>query len=150
MFELLMTVGMTVGSVLLLGYWFRYTCLLILSTKTVRDYTATVASANQLGFLDVQNRLCECATANLDQLHAALDRDYARIVALMERMPGSQGQISIETRMLRMNYCCMAAWSRLSRRLSVRLSCRALDEMSQVVAHFANVMGELAASLSAC
>ena len=150
MLELLLTVGMTVGSILLLGYWFRYTCLLILNTKTVRDYTATVASANQLGFLEVQTRLRECATANLDQLHTALDRDYERIVALLQKMPASQGQVSIETSMLRMNYRCMAAWSRLSRRLSVRLSCHALDEMSQVVAHFANVMGELAVSSAAC
>jgi hypothetical protein len=52
--------------------------------------------------------------------------------------------------MLRLNYRCMAAWSRLSRRLSVRLSCHTLDEMSQVVAHFANIMGELAASPSSC
>jgi hypothetical protein len=123
---------MTAGSVLLFGYWFRYTCLLILSTKTVRDFTGEVAAANQLSFLEVQTRPRVCSTANLEQLHAALDRDYAVLVSLLEKAAGAEdGQSSLETRMLQLNYRCMAAWSRVSRRFSLQASCRALEEMSQ-------------------
>lgn len=147
MIELVVTVGMTVGSFLLFGYWFRYTCLLMLSTKTVRDYAGAVAAANQLSFLQVQERLRGCANANLDQLHAALDRDYAMLLSLLQSASkAAAGQSSIETKMLQLNYRCMAAWSRFSRGFSMQASCKALEEMSQVVAYFANVMGELAVS----
>src|SRR6516162_8087087 len=105
MIELMVIIGMTAGSVLLFGYWFRYTCLLILSTKTVRDFTGEVAAANQLSFLEVQTRPRVCSTANLEQLHAALDRDYAVLVSLLEKAAGAEdGQSSLETRMLQLNY----------------------------------------------
>ena len=67
MIELISTVIITASSVLLFGYWFRYTCLLILSAKTARDFAGQVAAANQLGFLDVQNQL-RGASVNLDSL----------------------------------------------------------------------------------
>jgi len=51
--------------------------------------------------------------------------------------------------MLQLNYRCMAAWSRFSRRFSMQSSCRALEEMSQIVAYLANLMGEQAASPAA-
>ncbi len=57
MLELIVTLVITVSSVLLFGYWFRYTCLLILSAKTTRDYAADIAAANQLSFLQVQAQL---------------------------------------------------------------------------------------------
>ena len=57
MFQSITTIALTAGSVLLLGYWFRYTCLLILSAKTTRDFAGEVAEANQLSFLEVQARL---------------------------------------------------------------------------------------------
>jgi len=149
MIELLLTVAMTVVSCLLFGYWFRYTCLLILSTKTVRDYAATVAAVKQLDFPEVQARLRQCSSANLDQLHAALDRDYAVVVALLQKAVRNWEQSSIETRMLQIDYRYLAAWSRLCRRFPLQASCRALEEMSQVVAHFANVMGQAAGSPAA-
>jgi hypothetical protein len=40
----------------------------------------------------------------------------------------------------------MGAWYGVSRRFSTTAACRALDEMSQVVAHLANAMGERAAA----
>ena len=150
MIELLITAGMTVGSFLLFGYWFRYTCLLILSTKTVRDYAADVAATNQLSFLEVQAGLRECSASNLGQLHAALEKDYAVLVSLLQKASGVEdGQSTLETRMLQLNYRCMAVWSRFSRAFSLRASCGALEEMSQVVAHFANVMGERTACAAA-
>ena len=68
MIELVTTVIITVSSVLLFGYWFRYTCLLILSAKTTRDFAGQVAAANQLGFLEVQAQLRAKLSDNLDSL----------------------------------------------------------------------------------
>ena len=145
MIEFSVIVAMTAGSVLLFGYWFRYTCVLILSTKTVRDYAGQVAAANQLEFLEVQERLKSGAT-NLGQLQGALDRDYSILVSLLSAVSSGDAQGSIETRMLQLNYRCMAAWSSFSRRFSSQASSRAMEEMAQVLSHFANLMGEHATS----
>lgn len=150
MIELVATVGMTAGSFLLFGYWFRYTCLLILSAKTTRDYAGEVATANRLGFLEVQSQLREGATVELDRLQAALDRDYALLTYLLKHAShGATSESPLEARMLKTNYRLMGAWYRLSRPFSLSASRRALEEMSLVVAHFANMMGERAAACSA-
>ena len=51
--------------------------------------------------------------------------------------------------MLQVDYRMMRAWYRVSRNLSPSVACRALEEMSQVVAHFANSMGERSAASAA-
>ncbi|HEY7337079.1 MAG TPA: hypothetical protein VH639_19450 [Bryobacteraceae bacterium] len=149
MVELIVTGGMLFGSVFLFAYWFRYTCLLILSTKTLRDYAGAMAAAHRLTFVDVQSRLRGCATANLARLHQSLDEDYALVMRLLQQSGSVQDRSSLEMRMLQMNYRVMGAWARLSARFSRSAACRALDEMSQVIAHFANAMGETAASVAA-
>jgi hypothetical protein len=142
MTELIATVVIMVSSVFLFGYWFRYTCLLILSARTSRDYAAPVALANQLCFLEVQAVLRE-SNSNLDQLMQQLDRDYSVLTYLLKNAASpSNGGDAVETRMLEIDYRLMRAWYSLSRRFSPAAAMSALDEMTQVVAHFANAMGE--------
>ena len=145
MIELVATITITVSSVLLFGYWFRYTCLLILSAKTTRDFAGEVASANQLGFLEVQSQL-RANAVDLGPLCDALDRDYLVLARLMQ-----QGGLasSVEKRMLAINYKLTRAWYRVSSQVSAAAARKALDEMSMMVAHFANVMGEQAAGATA-
>src|SRR5438874_13807062 len=83
MIELIATVIITVSSALLFGYWFRYTCLLILTAKTARDYGCEVAEANHLCFPKVQSKLRERAVANLDRLRDCLDRDYIVVIYML-------------------------------------------------------------------
>src|SRR5579871_4562789 len=139
MIEVSATIIITVSSMLLFGYWFRYTCLLILSAKTSRDYAADVAMANQLSFLEIQARLREGAA--VDGLSAALDRDYAVIKGLMEQAANAAGGGSLEDRMLQVNYRITRAWYACSRQLSPTTARKALEEMSMMLAHFANSMG---------
>ena len=152
MIELLATIGITATSALLFAYWFRYTSLLILSAKTARDFAAEVAVANRLSFLEVQARLRQNAASDLDRLRDLLDRDYAVVRYLVDHASNASlgqealGQAALETRMLAVNYKMMRGWYALSRRFSESAASRALDEMSQVVAHFANAMGERAAA----
>jgi hypothetical protein len=142
MVELVATAVITASSVLLFGYWFRYTCLLILSAKTTRDYAASVAMANQLGFLEVQAQLAQ--NVPLDRLQASLDRDYNVLTYLLKNA-NAIGEDGIEMRMLQINYRVMHAWYSVSRKFSPAAAARAIEEMSQVVAHFANAMGERSA-----
>ena len=143
MLELAITAIIVAGSVLLFGIWFRYTCLWIVSAKTALDYAGDVAVANQLSFLEVQSRLHDRNITDFDPLRAALEHDYALITYLLKNAAHSTSDESfIETRMLAMNYRLLDAWYRVSRRFSTEAACRALEDMSLVVAHFANVMGE--------
>jgi hypothetical protein len=150
MIELIATVTITVSSIVLFAYWFRYTCLLILSAKTARDYTSDVAYSNKLGFPEVQQQLNRSASPDLDRLRAALDNDYRVVRNLLKYMPKSEeGPSPLETQMLAINYRLMGTWYQVSRHFSGTIAARALGEMSMVVAHFANLMGEQAASAAA-
>jgi hypothetical protein len=150
MMEVVATVFIASSSAALFAYWFRYTCLLILSARTTRDYAPSVAAANQLGFLEVQNVLREQTASDLDVLKDSLDRDYKILTYLLKHAANpSDGDAAIEKRMLEINYRLMGAWFSACRRFSPDAARRALDEMSAVVAHFANSMGERAVGAAA-
>jgi hypothetical protein len=150
MIELIATVIITASSIGLFAYWFRYTCLLILSAKTAHDYTLSVASSNHLAFPEVQAQLKQSGSPDLDRLRASLDRDYDVVRQLLKYMPKTEeGPSPLETQMLAINYKLMGAWYQVSRQFSSSSAARALDEMSMVVAHFANLMGEQAAAAAA-
>ena len=143
MIELVATSIITLSSVALFVYWFRYTCLLMLSAKTAQDYARDVAMANQLSFPEVQARLRE-DTTELGGLQTALDRDFAMVTYLLEHAANpSKGSAALENKMLQINYKAMRLWFSISR------SRQALEEMASVVAHFANAMGERSAMAAA-
>jgi Skp family chaperone for outer membrane proteins len=142
MIEIIATSIITVSSALLFGYWYRYTCLLILSAKTTMDYASEVARANQLSFSDVQQKLSAGAQGDLDRLQQSLDSDYARLNALFGKL---DAEIRLEDRMLQLDYHLMNAFYKTTRRFSSNLAQHALEEMSMVVGHFANAFGERAA-----
>jgi hypothetical protein len=120
---------------------------LILSAKTARDYTSDVAYSNKLGFPEVQAQLNQACSPDLDRLRAALDNDYRVVRQLLRYMPKTEeGPSPLETQMLAINYQLMGAWYQVSRHFSGKIATRALGEMSMVVAHFANLMGEQAAA----
>src|SRR5258707_3022113 len=111
MIELIATIIITVSSVVLFAYWFRYTCLLILSAKTARDYTTDIAFSNQLGFPAVQAQLKHAGSPDLDRLRAALDQDFKVVRDLLKYASrASDGQSALETHMLAINYRLMGAW----------------------------------------
>jgi hypothetical protein len=153
MIELIATVVIMLSSALLFGYWFRYTCLLILSAKTTRDYAGEFATAVELSFPGVQSQLRSDAIGNpeaLAELQASLDRDYSVLTYLLKNVTDkSAGASSVEVRMLEIHYKVMGAWFSISKSFSVSSSKRALEEMALVVAHFANAMGERADAAAA-
>jgi hypothetical protein len=142
MVEIAATITITVGSALLFAYWFRYTCLLILSTKTARDHTHAVAVANHLEFPEIQSQLHN-PRADLEGLRRLLDRDYAVLTALLNQSSGySPKEYLIEMRMLKIDYWMASLRYGLSDRVSIAPARRALEEMSLVVVYLANMMGE--------
>ncbi len=137
----------TVISLVLFIYWFRYTSLLILSAKPARDYGKQVAEANQLSFPEVQAKLT--APANvvaMEKLEAALNRDYKLLTSLLKHTPGfSAADGGFEQKMLMVDYRMMRMWYSVVRRVSRSHAAAALQEMADIVAHFANNMGQACA-----
>lgn len=146
MFETATTILIIIGSVLLFGYWFRYTCLLILSAKTTREYAGEVAAANHMSFLEVQALLREAGPVDLDQLSASLERDFTLVSNLIQNANGGNAEFRVEDRMLEMNYRSARLLFKVAGRFSPAVAKHALDEMSSVISHFADAMGERAAA----
>jgi hypothetical protein len=146
MIETLATATIIVSSILLFCYWFRYVCLLILSAETSHDYATNIAQTHQLGFREAHRRLNQGAT-ELDPLKEVLDHDYAVLARLMNHAGNSQ--VGIEQRMVAIHYRLMALSYRATNRFSASAARKALEQMSMVVAHFANFVGETASSPAA-
>ncbi len=138
-------------SVSLFIYWLRYTCQLILSAKSARDYTRDVAAANQLRFLQVQQDLVQVRErVDLDTLHSKLENDYRLLTYLLVHGPAFQANGDrLEQAMLMLNFRLLKASYALACPLSVSIGKRALHEMTQVVGYFANRMGERSAYAAA-
>lgn len=142
MFQEILTISLTLGSLLLFCYWFRYACHLILAGATVRDYAEQTAAAHHLSFLEARGWLQQGVT-EFGRVKNALDRDYAVLARLMAQ--AGEAQDGTERRMLAIHYSLMRAWYGATRSISASAARRALDEMSMVVAHLANSVGEAAA-----
>lgn len=125
------------------AYWFRYTCILILSTRTTMDYSAEVAAANRLSFAAVRNLLESQPAADLEALRRSLERDFQVVNSLIERAGKVQvGDIALEQLLLRLDFRLLRFSYAVTRRISEAKSRAALLEMSQIVEHFANAFGE--------
>ena len=132
-------------SVVLLVYWFRYVCLLMLAAKPAKDYAAGVAAANDLTFVKVKSHLSSAMEPQqLDRLQKELDRDY-RIVLYLLRQGAKVRGYQIEQKLLMAYFLTMKGAYLLLRRSRPEACRRALGEMTDVVAYFATRTGELAA-----
>ena len=145
--SLIMT-GVSAGLFL---FWLRYTCQLILSAKSARDYTRDVAQANDLRFLQVQQELAQVRErVELDSLQSKLEKDYRLLTYLLVHGPAFHvNGDRLEQFMLMLNFRLLKTYYALTRRISVSNGKRALQEMTQVVGYFANRMGERSAYAAA-
>ena len=131
-----MLAGVLISSVslILLCYWFRYSCLLLLRSRS--EQAAPVD--NRFSFWEVRNRL-ETAP-DLDPLHRSLERDYRVVTYLLDHAAGLGAQ-SLEDRLLQLDYRLMRGWYALTRTAAPQQARRALSEMAAVVACLAQKMG---------
>jgi hypothetical protein len=147
---LLASIFIIVVSAVLFVYWFRYTCLLILSTQSTRNYARQVAAANQMNFLETRSQLLEEEVpAALETLQSSLDRDYRLVTNLLKHAATyNVSGTSIEERILVIDYRIMAIWYSLVHTFSQPMARRALIEQASIVNHLANSMGERVAVTS--
>lgn len=133
-----------VFSLVLFAYWFRYSCLLILQTRSKGAEVEQGAGAIEglassgLSFAQVQASLRDDRGGSkaLDELNRNLLNDY-RILSFLLRHSSDMGVDPIEQRMLLLDYKLMQLWYRLTRRFSPVQARRALEEMSNIMGFFA-------------
>ncbi len=127
-------------SIALLAYWFRYSCLLIVHTRTAEDFAVGVVKANQLSFATIKQKLEKGEAQELAPLYTSLLRDYELVTKLMAQ--ASREEEKLEDKLVQLNFRMTQFWFRAANALGLKLATGALEEMADMVAHFANSIGE--------
>ena len=140
--DLFINAVLVASSAVLFCYWFRYSCLLILAAGSSHDYTAEIAEANQLAFPEVCARLRQHDATPLTNLHQSLERDFAVLARLLEQTHGARFDPRFEEAMLTIHFRTLSASFHLTRRHLRASAADALEEMTRVVTHLANQLGE--------
>ncbi len=130
-------------SLVLFVYWFRYTAILILRTRSAPEYAEKVATANRLRFVDVRRKLHTPAEAgSLRGLRDALQQDYRVLKYLLGHAANLQsGYYTAEQRLLMMNFRFMGWWVAAMDGLHPGSAKVALLEMAGILEYFAGVIG---------
>ena len=126
-------------SLLLLLYWFRYSCILLLRSHAERTAAASAVPDSRFCFADEQARLG--AAEELDPLHLSLQRDYEILIYLLQHAAGLNLE-SFEDRLLVLDYKVMQYWYRLTRIAAPQQARHALYEMASILNVLAQKMGE--------
>jgi hypothetical protein len=125
-------------SVVLLGYWLRYSCLMLL--RNAREHVEMPTADERFSVSSVLERL---KTENdLALLERALERDYHVVTYLIEHAADLE-LASIENRLLVLDYKLMRLWSRVTRSAAPQESRRALSEMATVLSVLVGQMDRL-------
>jgi len=114
----------TVVSLVLLSYWFRYSCLLLL-----RSHAQQPSEAPPPG--------------DLDPLRQAVERDYRLLTYLCRHAAGLADQ-SLEDKLLILDFKLMRIWYNVTRTMAPAQARNALSEMAAVVALLGQRIGEQA------
>jgi hypothetical protein len=146
MFATILIIGVSLG---LFFYWFRYTAILILRTRSAPQYAQKVAAANHLSFFGVRQKLHTPEPGELTSLFRALQQDYKALKYLLGHAATVEaGSYTAEQRLLMANYRVMTVWFRIIRRFRPATAKMALLEMSGTLEYFANAMGQRFATLA--
>jgi len=127
-----------VFSVVLMAYWFRYSCALLLR-NAAESRGAFADSRISVG--EVQRRLE--SGEDLDPLHRSLNRDYRVFKYLVEHASGLELE-TIEDRLLVADYKVMQFGYRLTRTMFPTHARHALSEMASILDVLVRRMGEQA------
>ena len=126
-----------VCSVVLLVYWFRYSCLLLLRNAT--NETESVFADERFCIGMVLERVK--TESNLNALERELDRDYQLLSYLLKHAADLE-LASIENRMLILDYKLMRVCFRITRIVAPAQSRKALLEMATALSAVARQAGQ--------
>jgi hypothetical protein len=124
-------------STVLLVYWFRYSCLLLLRNSV--EQPERVLADGRFSIAMVLDRVK--TEPKLDALEHALDRDY-HVLSYLLKHAADLELASVENRMLILDYKLMRICYRLTRILAPAISRKALTEMASVLGAVARQAGQ--------
>jgi hypothetical protein len=133
---MLASILIIVFSLVLLVYWFRYSCLLI-----VRNHGPVAKVDGRFKIAEVQERLRTGEA--LDPLHLSLERDY-KVLSYLLRHAAALELDSFEDKLLVIDYAIMRCWYRITRIAAPDQARHALSEMASVLEILAGKIGERA------
>ena len=134
---MIVSVLIIVCSVVLLVYWFRYSCLLLLRNAALPSEAPFADERFHIGVV-----LDRAATeTNLTALERELDRDYQLLSYLLKHAADLELG-SIENRLLILDYQVMRLCFRLTRSLAPAQSRKALVEMATALSAVARQAGQ--------
>ena len=116
-------------SIVMFVYWFRYSCVLLLR-GAAEQAGLSAAQDNRFSVAQVMERLK--TEQELDPLQRSLDRDYHVLKYLIEHAADLE-LVSIENRLLILDYKLMHCWFNLTRTLAPVHARKALTEMASVL-----------------
>jgi hypothetical protein len=123
-------------SLILLVYWLRYSCILLLKRNVERS---AATEDPRFAFGEISRRLN--VESDLGPLERSLDRDYRVLVYLIEHASGL-GLDSIEARLLVLDYKVMKFWYQITKVLLPRQARSAVREMASVLEALSTRLGE--------
>jgi hypothetical protein len=124
-------------SAVLLVYWLRYSCVMLLQGAQERSTMPSMADERFSASSALERLETE---ADLASLERALERDYRVVTYIIEHATDLE-LASIENKLLVLDYQMMRLWSRLTRSLAPQVSRKALSEMASVLRVLASQMG---------
>jgi len=119
-----------VFSIGLLVYWFRYSCILLLRNQAELACSVRAVADNRFHIGEIREGLR--TGAELDPLHATLNRDYQVLSYLLRHAAGLELD-SFEDQLLVLDYKVMRAWFRIARIAAPIQARQALSEMTSVL-----------------
>jgi len=134
---MLASVLILVFSAVLLVYWFRYSCLLLLRNAAESAGAATPDERFSIGMVLDRVR----TESQLDPLERALERDY-HILSFLLKHAADLELASFENRILILDYQVMRLWFRLTRVAAPEQARRALTEMATALGAVARKTGQ--------
>lgn len=124
----------------LLGYWFRYSCILLLRSSVEQVGAMNLAMQGTFQSAEIQGRL---QTAELDPLHAVLQRDYQVLTYLVRHASGVKLE-SFEEKLLVWDYKVMQFWYSVTKTAAPEQARQALCEMASVITVLSSRIGQRA------
>lgn len=134
---MLASILIIVFSLVLFVYWFRYSCILLISSRGEQQ----AGSSEGFNYATVQEQLK--AGLELDPLHRSLQRDYRLLTYLLEHAASLELE-RMEYRLLVMDYRLMQGWYRVTKSFAPSQARRALNEMADVLGVMGSRIGQQA------
>jgi len=126
---MIVSILITAFSLVLLVYWFRYSCILLVRSSREGISTAPVTDPR---FAFPQAQLDLAVKADLRRVYLSLDRDFQLLKYLVEHAAGLRFE-SVDDRLLMLDYKVMRLWYRFARILAPERARAALVEMATVL-----------------